>query len=65
VIGKGEMRMHKYEAKIFKDGTGEYPWRVKLFEDSEMIDVELFRTLENAEQFIHLWGYTYEGVHHA
>jgi uncharacterized protein YegP (UPF0339 family) len=52
--------MAKYEAKIFKDGIGEYPWRVKLYEGSEMIDVEVFRTHENAEHFINLWGYTYE-----
>jgi hypothetical protein len=53
-------KLSRIEARIFNDGTGEYPWRVKLYEDGDMIDVELFRTRENAEQFINLWGYTYK-----
>ena len=52
--------LSRIEARIFKDGVDEYPWRVKLYEDGDMIDVELFRTRENAEQFINLWGYTYK-----
>ena len=52
--------LSRIEARIFNDGTDEYPWRVKLYEDGDMIDVELFRTRENAEHFINLWGYTYK-----
>ena len=48
------------EARIFTDGVQEYPWRVKLYEDGDMIDVEIFRTREKAEHFINLWGYTHK-----
>jgi hypothetical protein len=52
--------LSRIEAKIFKDGLPEYPWRVKLYEDGDMVDVEIFKTRETAEHFISLWGYTYK-----
>ena len=48
------------EATITEDGVGVFPWRVKLYKDGDMIDVEPFRTREQAEKFINLWGYTYK-----
>lgn len=54
------MSLKHIEATISEDGLPEYPWRVKLYEDGGMIDVEVFKTQKDAEQFINLWGYTYE-----
>lgn len=55
-----DQELSRIEAKIFNDGTVEHPWRVKLYEDGSMIDIEVFKAREYAEHFIELWGYTYK-----